>query len=338
MSSDAAIWRGTVGSVAKSARIGHDEPMTQATVVGVDIGGSKTHAVRTDREGLVVAEVTAGSANFESVSRLDALRELDRIFDGIGRDGIEVVCVGSAGINTPEQEDDLAAVISARAPRAKVLVAHDTRLILATAELDQGIGVISGTGSVAWGRNAAGRTARSGGWGYLLGDEGSGYWVTREAVRHVLRRCDSGLEPDRLAVALAAAADAPQPYDLLGRFYAEPSRRYWAQRSEVVFKLAAAGDPVCMAIIAETARALVTTIVAVADQIAQPGPVALGGGLVVHQTALQDLVRVRLAEHGIVDVRVLVREPVFGAVYLARRYLRRHEAGLDVEPGDAVHP
>ncbi len=295
--------------------------MTQAAVVGVDIGGSKTHAVRTNQDGVVVAEVTAASANFESVSRAAALRELDRIFDGVGHDGIDVVCVGSAGINTPDQENDLAAVISERAPGAKVLVAHDTRLILAAAELDQGIGVISGTGSVAWGRNAEGRTARTGGWGYLLGDEGSGYWVTREAVRHVLRRRDNGLEPDQLSLELAAAADAAQPYDLLGRFYAEPSRRYWAQRSVIVFQLAAAGDPVCAAIIAETAKALITTIVAVAEQIAQPGPVALGGGLVVHQLALQDLVRAGLAEHGIRDVRVLDREPVFGAVYLARQYL-----------------
>ena len=307
--------------------------MTHSTLVGVDIGGSKTHAVRTDRDGRVTTEMTAASANFESVSRVDALAELDRIFDGVGRRGIDVVCVGSAGINTAEQEADLAAVISHRAPGAQVIVAHDTRLILAAAELDAGIAVISGTGSVAWGRNTDGRTARSGGWGYLLGDEGGGYWVTREAFRRVLRAQDDGLAPGPLALALAAASGVPSDpasgvgagatlaYDLIDRFYAEPSRRHWAQRSTVVFDLAAQGDPECISIVEATAAALVQLIAAVADQIQQPGPVALGGGLVINQPALQQLVRVGLVEHDIPDVRVLDREPVFGAVYLARRYL-----------------
>ncbi len=296
--------------------------MVDATVVGIDIGGSKTRAVRTDEAGTVVVESTAGSANFESVSRPQALLELDRIFAGLGAEPIDIVCVGSAGINTREQEDDLGAVISARAPGAKVLVAHDTRLILAAAELDHGIAVISGTGSVAWGRNSAGMTARAGGWGYLLGDEGSGYWVVREAIRQVLRECDAAAEAGPLAIALAAAAGVPGPYDLLGRFYAQPSRRYWAQLSTVVFELAAQGDPVGMGIVAATADALVAAIVAVARQIRQPGPVALGGGLIVNQAALQSLVRSELGGHGIVDVRVLDREPVFGAVRLARRAWR----------------
>ena len=65
-------------------------------------------------------------------------------------------------------------------------IVHDTQLILAAADVQDGIALISGTGSVAWGRTPDGRTARAGGWGYLLGDEGSGYWVGRQAVRHAL--------------------------------------------------------------------------------------------------------------------------------------------------------
>ena len=64
--------------------------------------------------------------------------------------------------------------------------------ILAAAGLDEGIALIAGTGSVAWGRDRTGRSARAGGWGYLLGDEGSGYAVVRETVRHALRLARPG--------------------------------------------------------------------------------------------------------------------------------------------------
>ena len=175
-----------------------DAVAVNPVVVGVDIGGSKTHGVRVASGGEVLAEKVVGSANIESVTRAQADAALDELFDALGRDGIDVVCAGSAGINTPAQEEWLAGMISRRAPGAKVVIAHDTRLILATPEFDTGIAVICGTGSVAWGRNEAGETARAGGWGYLLGDEGSGYWVAREAVRHALRQADRGLAADPL--------------------------------------------------------------------------------------------------------------------------------------------
>ncbi len=284
--------------------------------VGVDIGGSKTHAVLADGVGSVLAEATAGSANFESVPRTTALAELDSVFDQLGRTGIDVVCVGSAGINTADQERDLGTVIAERAPGADVMVVHDTRLILAAADLDNGIAVISGTGSVAWGRAADGRTARSGGWGYLLGDEGGGYGLVRDAVRHALSCCDTG-DPDRLSWELARAAGVAAPYDLMGHFYAQTSRRYWAGLAGVVFDLMADGDQAAGRLVDRTADAVVDLVVAVADQLGQPGPVALGGGLIVHRSVLQEKVRNALAERGIVDVRPLTREPVFGALRLA---------------------
>ncbi|MEO5834935.1 MAG: BadF/BadG/BcrA/BcrD ATPase family protein [Nakamurella sp.] len=290
-------------------------------VVGVDIGGSKTHGVRVGSDGEVLAEKVVGSANVESVTHAQADAALDALFEALGHDGIDVVCAGSAGINTPAQEDWLAGMISRRAPGAKVVIAHDTRLILATPEFDTGIAVICGTGSVAWGRNGAGQTARAGGWGHLLGDEGSGYWVTREAVRHALGRADRGLPADALSDAIAGASGVNTAYEVLAAFYADPDRREWAGRSTVVFDLARHGDQAATRIVADTAEAIIVQIAAVAAQLGLTGPVALGGGLIVHQPALQDAVRSGLADRGITGVEPLTREPVFGAVYLAQQTL-----------------
>jgi BadF/BadG/BcrA/BcrD ATPase family len=173
-------------------------------IVGLDIGGSKTHAVSRHWTGTV--EVFAGSANLASVGEVGAGRQLDAIFTQLAERGrIGAVCAGAAGVDTPEAEERLRQLIAARVRGATVQVVHDTELILAAAELTTGIALIAGTGSVAWGRDASGRVARAGGWGYLLGDEGSGYGIAREAVRHALRLADEGQPPDRLTQKFTAA-------------------------------------------------------------------------------------------------------------------------------------
>ena len=109
--------------------------------------------------------------------------------------------------STLQSRGAAAAADRSRLPGAAVQVVHDTELILATAELTTGIALIAGTGSVAWGRDASGAVARAGGWGYLLGDEGSGYGIAREVVRHALRLADEGQPPDQLSEQLITACN-----------------------------------------------------------------------------------------------------------------------------------
>ncbi|BBX35304.1 BadF/BadG/BcrA/BcrD type ATPase [Mycolicibacterium mageritense DSM 44476 = CIP 104973] len=176
--------------------------MTTPAVLGFDIGGSKTQAVRVEN-GIVTAEALAGSANISSVGIEEAGRQLDVILDRLGANGIRAVCAGAAGVETPAAEARLRDLLAVRLPCARVRVVHDSQLILAAAGVMDGIALISGTGSVAWGRRGD-RQTRTGGWGYLLGDEGSGYWVAREAVRRSLTRVDHGEPADRLGQQLAA--------------------------------------------------------------------------------------------------------------------------------------
>ena len=298
-------------------------------IVGFDLGGSKTHAVamplpRTSPPGTPLPghasphEVLAGSANLSSVGAAEAERQLVSVFDGLDRDGIVAVCAGAAGVDTPEQEDRLHTLIQAQVPDAVVRIVHDTHLILAAARVQDGIAVISGTGSVAWGRTADGLSARAGGWGYLLGDEGSGYWIAQQAVRHALAVVDRTDRPDRLAQQLAADCGLQDPGQLLDHFYAHPERRYWAGHARLVFELAGDGDPVSAAIIARAATSLVELVRVVGAQLDTTGPVVFGGGLILHQPQLQDLLRAGLVAAGFGEILVLHCDPVHGAVNLAR--------------------
>lgn len=285
-----------------------------APVIGIDVGGSKTHGVRSDGDR-VLAEAFGPSANIASVGVQEATAELHALLDELGPDDVHAICVGTAGGDLAERQ--LLAVLQLRFPAVPVQVVHDTQLILAAAGLEHGVVVVSGTGSAAWGRSREGGQARAGGWGYLLGDDGSAYGVVRAALRHVLDRSDAGDPPDPLTDELLRSCATTTTRELLDVFYRSPSRRRWARESTVVFRLAEAGDAAARAIVTDAAAELVRAATHVCRRIASAGPVVLAGGLAVHQPLLQQAVGAGLAAAGVADVRVLRGDPVQGAVALA---------------------
>jgi N-acetylglucosamine kinase-like BadF-type ATPase len=288
------------------------------TVIGVDIGGSKTHGIRAV-DGHQVAEAVSGSANVAAVGVAEADRQLDAVFAQLGTDGVDAVCAGAAGADGAESVATITRLISQRVPGARVSVVHDARLVLAAEGQDAGVAVIAGTGSVAWGRRADGTNARAGGWGHLLGDEGSGYRVALDAVRHALDRMDAGAPVDPLTAALLDSCGLAARDELIDFVYTRQDRRYWAERASVVARLAGQGDPAAAAIIATAADALAALAHRVLGRLDLPGPVILAGGFVVHQPLLQRAIRDRLAG---TEVQVLAHAPAIGAVRLAEALVR----------------
>ncbi|WP_026555655.1 N-acetylglucosamine kinase [Arthrobacter sp. 35W] len=300
--------------------------MTQSTpagvVVGLDIGGSKTRGI-TWRDGVLVADAVAGSANVQNVPKEVAEANLAELFAALAAAAPgaapRAVYAGAGGIDTDEDAAALAALIAPHAPGAQITVVHDTRLLLAAGGARTGVSVIAGTGSAAWGTNDDGASARAGGWGYLLGDEGSGYWLGREAVRHSLKRMDLGLEPDTLTAALLAHVGLDDPRALIAHFHHGTTRRYWAAVSPVVFDAAAAGHAESLAMIETAARDLVELAAQCAHQLGITGPIVLGSGLGSNQPALQQSFRTHAAAAGLGEVRILDKDPIFGVLELVDR-------------------
>jgi glucosamine kinase len=311
------------------------------TVIGIDIGGSKTHGVRV-RGRRVEREAFAASANPSSVGLGEAGDQLQLLAAELVGPGdvVDAVCVGAAGVETPDAEERLRALVQRclpGVPAAAVLVVHDTRLVLAAAGLAAGVVAISGTGSAAWGRTEAGDQVRAGGWGYILGDDGSGFGVVRGAIRHTLDRADAGAAPDALTRALLLACAVDSPKHLLERFYDSPSPREWAARADLVFELAQAHDEAAAKIVDDAGAELVRAVVRVSRRLGLDGPVVLAGGLALNQPLLQQTVRDGLKDHGLVDVRLLERDPVHGAVELALTH-RPVPAGPDPHRIDPHRP
>jgi N-acetylglucosamine kinase-like BadF-type ATPase len=285
-------------------------------VIGLDIGGTKTRGVRFE-DGVPVADESVGSANVQNVTAGEAARNLAELFARIGGGEVARVYAGAGGIDTDEDAAALAALIAPHAPAARVTVVHDSRLLLAAGGASTGVAVIAGTGSAAWGRNGQGGEARAGGWGYLLGDEGSGYWLGREAVRHSLRRMNLGLDPDELTRALLDSCGVDHPNKLIALFHSPATgRRFWAQQARLVVAAADAGHAPSQALIAQAGRDLAGLAEQTIRQLSIDGPVILGSGLGMNVPRLQDSFRESLAAAGITDVRVLRQEPVFGVLQL----------------------
>jgi glucosamine kinase len=312
---------------ADSDRFGAER---MSRVLGLDIGGTSTRA-RLVADGEIVADVTGGSASLTAAGEARAAAALDDLLGQLpgpaGR--LDAVCAGAAGSHTAAQQtsDFLQARLAPMTRSSVVLVVDDASLILPAARLAEGIAVICGTGSIATG-TWRGREAWAGGWGYLLGDEGSGYWMVRSAIRALLSRRTRGAPPGELGGCLLGAASVADLDALRAEFYRQPEPANWARHAPAILDCA---DPEVGRIAFDAAMALadlaaevsgqlgVACDAALASQGADPGPlpVVLAGGLMTHQR-LQTLTiaAVAAALQGS-PVQLLREPPVAGAVRLA---------------------
>ena len=289
-------------------------------LIGLDIGGSTTRGVLF-RDGQAVRHARGPSANLQNVSPDAAASALHDVFGELGAGPSVPVVAGAGGVDTPADAARLEALIrsvSGVSSEVRVTAVHDTRLILAAGGHTTGIAVIAGTGSVAWGIDSTGRERRAGGWGYLLGDEGSGYWLGREAVRTVLRANQSEPEAtaDGFARAIVQQSQVRQPVDLIAAFHDRPERSFWAGLSRTVVEYAANGDATALDLTHRAADELHSLVMTVAGHFDGPLPVVLGGGLA--RTTVGERLTELLADSDVSDVIVLGQEPVLGTPVLAR--------------------
>jgi N-acetylglucosamine kinase-like BadF-type ATPase len=183
------------------------------------------------------------------------------------------------------------------------------------------VAVISGTGSLAYGENAAGRSVRAGGWGYLLGDEGSGYAIGLAALRAVARAADGRGHATALTEAVLAHWSLPCPQALIRHVYGGGMEREdIAALAPLVMRTAKDGEAVARAILEDAGRELALAAQAVIERLALPAPVpcALAGGVLLHSEIVRASFTASLDVAGVTARPVTrVPDPVEGAVKLA---------------------
>ena len=288
-------------------------------LLGIDIGGTRSRA-RLCTGGQITAESDGPSASLPAAGG-GARAALAALLDGLKlgeTPKLDAICAGSAGLSVPGAREFLHTHLAPLTRAGHVRIVTDVQLVLPAAGLTDGVAVICGTGSVAVG-SFAGRMVQIGGWGYLLGDEGGGYWVVREALRVLLDRRDQAGPPGQLGGELLAATGSENLAALHRLVYEQPHRPSgWARHAGLVLDSA---DPAAAAIAARAADAVAGLAAAAIRELDPPGslPVVLAGGLLGNPAFRRAAGQAVAQALPGAEVSVLADEPVAGAVRLARQ-------------------
>ena len=309
------------------AAIGSSAPeitTNDTLVLGIDGGGTGTVAVLASHDGTILGRGEAGPSNQRAVGVEGALANLDRAINAaflnarISWCRVGSACLGLAGAGRPNDR----AVIEewgARVGLAQtVRVIEDAALLLGTG---WGVAVVAGTGSMVYARAADGRTSRAGGWGYLLGDEGSGYAIALAALRAVVRSADGRSPATLLTARFLGVLRLTRPQELIA-FATEQDRAAIAALAPIVLDTA---DPTATMIVREAAAELAIAVEAAARalDLAAPFPLALAGGLLISSAAYREQFLAAITERGLhPDPVFLVAEPADGAVRIAISLLK----------------
>lgn len=292
-------------------------------IAGIDGGGTKTRVVVASPEGEALASQVFGPFNLNSIGAGRFAALLDEICTWLNQQGTCVaLCIGSAGISNREMESLVSAAMQ-RSGIANWKMVGD-QVIALTGALDgqPGIALIAGTGSICFGKNDVGQFARSGGWGHLIGDEGSGYALGRDALAAVARAWDGWGEKTLLTQLLASELGLDDQQKIISYTYGGDKSRI-AALSGLVEQAARQGDSVAMEILCSNAMQMTQLVGAVARKLALSAPqVAMLGGLLENDTMLKARFLAEMAKQ-YPETRCVMphRDAAAGAVMLAKEML-----------------
>jgi N-acetylglucosamine kinase-like BadF-type ATPase len=297
--------------------------VTDPVVAGIDAGGTKTRAFVVTRAGEVVGRGAGGGGNLLSSPdpQGSIAAALQTALAGRRPSAVVLSCAG--GDRPGERErgrEILAGLLGGDVP---VDVTHDAKAALYAGDRSGcGVVLIAGTGSIAYGRNGEGDEERAGGWGYLIGDEGSAVWIGLEGLRAATHAVDGRGAPTAIVSNLLRELGVAELMDVLPLVYGRPHPSPAVIASARAVGLAAsASDMIAVGILRRGGNALAraATVVAVSLGLAD-GPVYLAGGAFEQLPALATHVRsellTMLPRAAVEPVR---EEPAMGAARLAAR-------------------
>ncbi len=295
-------------------------------ILGADAGGSKTTVIVAEGEQ-ILARAAGGGAKMRSgkgIACASVIAEISRrALAETGRLRADVLVAGVAGAGRDAERDEVRHALRTEDFAERVIVTGDTDMALAAAFADRpGMVVTAGTGSIAVARDPAGRLHRAGGFGWQMGDEGSGYAIGRAALGAVGRAAD-GRSPRTELTTLLLKFTRSESLDGLVRWAAAAGNPEVAALAPAVFEAARMGDTIAAGIMDYAVRELAALVLQLlphfgADEWA-PVEIATNGGLLFPDGPLYRLLKIRLSEEPRLRLRDLPLDPATGAIFLARK-------------------
>ena len=262
-------------------------------IAGIDGGGTHTRLEIRDMENHLLRREVFGPFNLNSIGE-EAFRSLLRqVFESCGSmTECASLCVGAAGISNLNVGRILREELDQAGFRGIYQLCGDQAIALRGAIDGPGVAVIAGTGSICFGKDAAGRTARSGGYGHLIDDGGSGYALGRDVLSYAVRTVDGRAHHSSILEAVYARLNASRPEEIISFVYGPATdKAAIAKFSGIALELAAAGDPGALEILNRNAGELYAIVEAAQKQLHLQGcPIGLLGGLLSEENPYRNLV------------------------------------------------
>jgi N-acetylglucosamine kinase-like BadF-type ATPase len=301
--------------------------------LAVDGGGSKTQAVVVDSHGAVCGRGASGSSNLRAIGVKPAVRQLRAAIEAAlppgARSTVDTAWFGLSGVHGAGGANLLAPHLLSVAH--EVTITNDAEFALAGLHNEPGVALIAGTGSIALGRDASGQIIQVGGWGHLLGDEGSAYDIGRRAALAAVRAADGRGPSTALLPLILERWGLREPRSMIDHVYRTQEKAPIASLAPAILDAARRGDRMARAIRRQACDELAQAAIAVINalDIAGPVPLILGGGLLIHERDLRRAVVARIRRRRALGRVSLVREPALWAA----RSLAVRACSL---PGNAV--
>ncbi len=300
-------------------------------MLGIDGGATSTLAILAEASGLELGRGIGGPSNIQAVGEEQALRALEAAVAAafetasLPRSRVEATVMGLAGIDLNEGVELIRRWADDTGLSHKLSVANDATLLFAAGTPEGwGLAIVAGTGSIAFTLDREGRDSRAGGWGYLMGDEGSAFRMGLLGLRAACRAADRIGPPTKLLPALLDRLGSTDARDFIPAVY----RGAWdkaaiASLAPIVLELSAEGDEAACTIFESETYELARTAAGAVINGGLPRegvPVALTGGLVLRNESFRDRFLANMRTCGVVPGPVgLVEEPALGALVLARK-------------------
>lgn len=302
-------------------------------IMGIDGGGTHTRLLVTDLSGRVIYQGLGESTNIESNSLETVKSNFKGLFDDFNSNkGKEMgqclcLCAGVAGADTDESVKIIEDLIREAGCDCPIKVVNDSAIALASATKGEaGIILISGTGSIGFAINENEKQWRVGGFGHRVGDEGSGYWLAKEAISAALKAYDHSGPATSLNEKLVKELKFKEFEEILTYVYSS-NKSEIAKLAAIVIEAGKEGDKVSQGIIDRAIDHLidiVVTLVKELDMGDKTYPLVYGGGLLINTPILHKAISNGVkGAYPLLEVELLETEAEWGAIYLAKRELAR---------------
>ncbi len=256
--------------------------------LGIDGASVKTTAIVANEFGKVLAKTVGASINYKTIGLTAARKNLKSIINELcektGENYFKCACIGSSALNSRASDKDTDSLTS-NIINADNIIMESSIFTAMECMLDKGpcALVISGIDSMVAARNAKGKMSKAGGWGYLLGNEGSGYAIAMDAIRYAIRAYEGSEQPTKILDDMVEYFNLYSPQDFRDKFFDPVTERSkisaFASR---VFSCASAGDKAATDIISKHARLLAETTKSLIKDLPSDTIIGMWGGVFVN--------------------------------------------------------